>query len=305
MENNTDQPQSQFARLNQVTTASKYFALALFIILPFLGGYVGYHHALSSMAVSSFVLNDQSVLSVKNNNLPVKDTVFEDTTDFYYIKTVYPNDPKDTLKVIEQYVKGLVAEKQEEWKMGGEAQRAEAALTIELPDRPKVIYALDVRYSSSTHTKLNTVSYVLRISEMTGGANGNVAITTFTFGNDGVVAIDSILDFSNNKDIALSKLLAVVAVIQNPEAFQDVKQLKEGLGIAYLKSDGVTFDAEACGCDGFFFGSNFQNFSVTETGLTFTFSKFAIAAGAVMTPDISLTWAQLAPFLTKDFAKTL
>jgi len=38
-----------FRKLQQVTTVSKYLALALFITLPFLGGYVGYHIASTSV----------------------------------------------------------------------------------------------------------------------------------------------------------------------------------------------------------------------------------------------------------------
>lgn len=143
------------------------------------------------------------------------------------------------------------------------------------------------------------------VSEATGGANGNVTVTTFTFNKNGQVAIESVLDFGANKDITLSKLLATVAVKQNPEAFQSVEQLRQGLGVAYLKADGETFDATACACDGFLFASNFQNFSITDSGLILSFSKYAIAPGAVMTPDISLTWAELAPFLQPAFARTL
>lgn len=290
------------SRVNQVTTFSKYVALTLFVSLPFIGGYVGYQLGQKQLPATSTI-----VPIVQNTPTPQmpSEVTFEETTDFYTITTVYPDEPKDVSGVMSKYVNELVATKQAEWKVGGPAQQAEAAASAEFPDRPKITYLLDVRYSSTTSMKLGTVSYVFIISEMTGGANGNVVITTFTFDKNGLVAIDSILDFNNNKDITLSKLLASVAVTQNPESFQSVDQLQQGLGVAYLKSDGITLDTEACGCDGFFFGSNFQNFSITDTGLVFTFSKYAIAPGVVMTPSISLTWAQLSPFLTPEFASTL
>lgn len=290
--------------VNQITTCSKYLALGLFMVLPFVGGYIGYQFGLEQIqtATTPGGLVPEVVLPEQNMSVDVS---FEETTDFYTITTVYPREARDTAGVMAEYVKGLVSAKQTEWKMGGETQLAEAAVSAEFPDRSPVTYVLDVRYASSTSMKLGTITYVFLVSEVTGGANGNAVITTFTFTADGQVAIESILDFANNNDIALSKLMAEVAVIQNPKAFQDTDQLKEGLGIAYLKSDGVTLDTIACGCDGFFFGSNFQNFTVTDTGLTFTFSKYTLAPGAVMTPDISLTWAQLAPYLQPDFARSL
>ena len=48
MENNTiesSKVESAFSSLHQVTPLSKYLALILFIILPFLGGYIGYVYA--------------------------------------------------------------------------------------------------------------------------------------------------------------------------------------------------------------------------------------------------------------------
>lgn len=40
-----DLKQTQFSHLNKVTPVSKYLALALFVMLPFLGGWVGYTYA--------------------------------------------------------------------------------------------------------------------------------------------------------------------------------------------------------------------------------------------------------------------
>jgi hypothetical protein len=295
---------SRFKRAHEVTTFSKYFALTLFVILPFIGGYIGYQYGKMQKLVETVVAVPHFDTVMKPDVVP-GDVTFTEETDFYAITTVRPKESKDVNDVMAQYVDGLIAAKQTEWKIGGPIHLAEQEVSADFPDRPKVTYVLDVRYSSTTSQKLGTVSYVFMITEMTGGANGNVAITTFTFDKNGQVAIDSILDYENGKDIALTRLLAEVAVEQNPLAFQSRDQLMQGLGLAYLKSDGVTFDAVACGCDGFFFPSNFQNFSVTDSGLTFTFSKYAIAPGAVMTPEISLTWAQLAPYLTATWGSNL
>ncbi len=40
-----EQKTSFFAPLTKVTTFSKFFALALFIVMPFVGGWIGYHYA--------------------------------------------------------------------------------------------------------------------------------------------------------------------------------------------------------------------------------------------------------------------
>lgn len=304
MENTTNQTVSKLGRAQEVTTFSKYLALILFIVMPFVGGYIGYVYGKASVLKAVVI---PTVVEVTESSVSAvsEDTLFEELTDFYTLTTVYPNDTRDKTEMMAAYVNGLITAKQTEWKQGGDVEQVEAAISTEFPSRPKVTYVLDVRYSSTSSQKLGTVSYTFLVSEMTGGANGNAAVTTFTFDDAGVIAIDSILDYDNYKDIALTRLLAEVAIKQNPEAFQSTDQLLQGLGLAYLKSDGVTFDSKACGCDGFFFPSNFQNFSLTDTGITFTFSKYAIAPGAVMTPDITLTWAELAPFLTEAFSKRL
>lgn len=307
MDNNSNLSVSKLGRAAKVTTFSKYLALALFVVMPFIGGYIGFLYGQASVAEVMSIETGLSMPVSPETQSPAVTTevILEDTTDFYTIKAVYPSESKDSAGLMAEYVKALVATKQAEWKIGGDVQKAEAKASIDFPDRPKIVYELDVRYSSTSSLKLGTVSYSFMISEMAGGASGNVAVTTFSFNKNGVVPIDSILDYENNKDIALTRLLATLAVTQNPDVFQNSDQLQQGLGLAYLKSDGVTFDAAACGCDGFFFPSNFQNFSITDTGLTFTFSKYAIAPGAMMTPDISVTWVELAPYLTTEFANNL
>lgn len=45
MEPEINQPEGHFAPLKKVTPLSKYLAMTLFIILPFVGGLIGYTYA--------------------------------------------------------------------------------------------------------------------------------------------------------------------------------------------------------------------------------------------------------------------
>ncbi len=294
------QKKNVFTPLLTVTPLSKYVALGVFIILPFVGGIVGY-----SVGVAEYKNRMDTLPFPVYQAATAPSTAsitITDSTDFYDISVVYPVDARDTDKVIENFVRDLVEETQQAWRVGGEMYQAEAAVTAEFPDRTPVRYLLDVSYSSTSNTQLDTTSYVLTISEMTGGANSNVAVATFTFGPNGQVAIEDVIDLASGTNaITLSRALATAAKEQNPSLVAATAQLEEGLGIAFLKADGVTFDPVACACDGFFFGSNFQNFSITDTGITFTFSKYAIAPGVAMTPSISLSWQELAPYLTGSY----
>ena len=42
METRINDAESRFVPLQKVTPVSKYFALALFIVMPFIGGWIGY-----------------------------------------------------------------------------------------------------------------------------------------------------------------------------------------------------------------------------------------------------------------------
>ena len=293
--------QTHIHPVNQITSFSKYLALVLFIILPFIGAFVGYQYAKSQSGVTLQVL-DSGIPSVPQSaHSEFSDIVISDTTDFYYINAVYPVIKNDREDVVKKYVTGLVAEKQTEWKKGGEAYTAEMDVARDFPDRPKVQYALDIRYSSSTVEALKTTSYVFLVSEMTGGANGNAVVTSFTFDDAGQVAIEEILNFDSSNDIALTRLLKTAAISQYGSLYMSDPMLSEGLGLAFLKPDGVTFDSVKCACDGFLFASNFQTFSLSDIGITFSFSKYAIAPGVVMTPEITLTWSELKPYLTPAY----
>ncbi len=224
----------------------------------------------------------------------------EDITSFYTITAKFPLDTRDTLNVVEEYVEHLVAQKQEEWRIGGEAYTAEQQVSTDFPDRPAMIYELNINYKSFASERFQTVSYLLGSYEFTGGAHGLTIPATFTFGSQGRIAIEDIIDFvSNRNDILLTRLLAQKALAQLGD-MTNKTMVDGGLGLAYLASDGITFNRDACRCDGFFFPSNFQNFIIEDDGIVFVMNQYQVAPYAVGMPEILFTWDELGPFLNLE-----
>ena len=58
---------------------------------------------------------------ITNNKIETIETKknITETTDFYTIKAEYPIEPWDKDGVLEQFVKQIVDQKKEEWKIGG------------------------------------------------------------------------------------------------------------------------------------------------------------------------------------------
>jgi hypothetical protein len=226
------------------------------------------------------------------------DVTINDTNAFYKIKAVYPNEPKDTKNVMKDFVTNIVNKEKEDWKIGGEAYNSEKKVASDFPDRPLMQYELNIQYKKFTSTKFDTVSYVFQNYEFTGGAHGNTALTTFTFGVNGLTNIEDILDLSsNNNDIKLTKIVEKkLETILGQNLNQDM--LDGGLGLSYLSKDG-TFDSVKCQCDGFLFPSNFQRFKITDEGIVFIFEQYQVAPYAVGQPEVLMSWKELEPFMKK------
>lgn len=222
-----------------------------------------------------------------------------DKNDFYDIEATYPVEALDKNSVLENFVTSKVEEKKEQWKVGGEAYNEEKKIEKDFPDRPKMQYQYFISYKKYESKKWGTVSYAFTIYEFTGGANGNMTVTTFNFDGQGLVLIDNILDLStNNNDIAVTKILRD-KLLTRENASSDM--INEGLGLAYLKADGKTLDQKKCNCDGFFFPSNFQNFIVEDDGLRLIFNKYQVAPGSDGLPEVVLTYDSLKEYLLAPF----
>lgn len=244
--------------------------------------------------------------------LPAEKTISE-KSDFYTITAVYPEESLDTEGVMKQFVTEQVAQRMEAWKTGGDVYMQEKQLEQDFPDRPKMVYTLDIKYETIASPRNGTLSYIFHIGEYTGGANGDERVQTFTFGATGLLTVESFLNIAGygagtgnvnmGNDLTLSRLLLDKAAA-DATVFPDKDITREGLGLAYLKEDGVTLDHTLCNCDGFFYGSNLQNFAVTDTGMTFYFGKGAISIRAAGVVSIALTWRELEPYLQDSFTPT-
>lgn len=222
--------------------------------------------------------------------------VLADSTSFYTLSVEYPEESRDKDQVMKAFALNRYQEKKEEWKTGGTLYEEEQKVSRAFPDRADIKYRYDMGFERFAADSLGTVSYLFTTYEYTGGANGNTLVNTYCFSRDNrLVKIEDILDFSGNKDIALSRLLAERALSDTTLFFKDF--VEGGLGLAYLKSDGVTLDKAKCRCDGYFFGSNFRNFVIEDRGITFYFDKYTIAPGAAGITRISLSWNDLRPYL--------
>lgn len=255
-------------------------------------------HYLILLFVVSICL--QSCFNNSGNSVTERKVVLEDSTSFYAISVTYPLDRKDAEGVMKKFASERFDEKREEWKTGGEIHKEELLLTKEFPDRTVIKYTYDLDFKGEIADSLGITSYLFTTYEYTGGANGNTTVNSFAFTKDKKqLHIQDILSFEDNKDIELSKLIATTALSDTTLFFKDF--VYDGLGLSYLKSDGVTLDKAKCECDGFFFGSNMQNFVVKNSGIQFYFSKYAIAPGVAGVTSVFLTWEQLKMYLNPKF----
>lgn len=226
-------------------------------------------------------------INMSNQEKAPAETATEQLTDStanYVIKASYPKDAQDKEAVIKKWVELKVSDKKMEWKNVKEGTNV------------YIIGFTTVKSDSS-----QTVGYVMNEYENTGGASGNQKVTSFSFRNNQLLDIQQILNFSNNNDISLTKLLAAQAS-KDTMTFS-APMYNESLGLNFLKADGVTVDKEKCKCDGFFFGSNFQCFVIRNEGIGFVFGKYVVGPGSSQTPEILLDWKTLEPYLQPGFSR--
>lgn len=228
--------------------------------------------------------------------LKVEKKTFTDQNDFYSITAEYPKDVRDKNNVIENWVKQNIQQIQNEWKIGGEVYNSEKQIDQDFPDRAKINYEYNVTYTTHETQNKKFVSYVLNTYQFTGGAHGMSVVNTFTFDKNGEIDIEEVLDLANGNGVKLTKLLAKKVLAQKSEVINET-MLQDGLGISYLKSDGITIDKEKCHCDGFYMGSNFQKFYISDNGITFLFDPYQIAPYAAGIVEVTLSWEDLQPYL--------
>lgn len=234
-------------------------------------------------------------------NQPEKSKVFsfQDVNEFYDIEADYPKEDWDKKDEMKGFVDFVVKQKQTEWKIGGELYNEEQKLTKEFPDRPKMQYQLGISYSVSSSNKFKTKTYVFNSYEYTGGAHGGTGLATFTFNKDGRIMIEDVLNMEGSNDIEVSKLIAKkLEVSLGENSSKDT--IYTGLGLSFLNPD-YTLDKTKCNCDGYFFGSNLQNFVITDLGIKFLFGQYQVAPYAVGMPEVLLTFDELKAYLKDSY----
>lgn len=281
--------------------------IALVIILAAWFAYAAAYRAVSDSRKVLIQKTPDKLMASSSQMEASKKPEFETldkSSDFYRISAKIPRESWDTKDEMRQFVYGLVQQREEDWKVGGAIYEEEKKIGKDFPDRPKMTYSMNIAYQKIVSEKKETVSYVLLIGEYTGGANGSETVQTFTFDKNGRIGLESFVNISGEQllngklipnDIVLSRLLLEKAAADT-EHFPIKDMISNGLGLSYLKSDGVTLDLKKCNCNGFFYGSNLQQFAVTDEGMRFYFNKGAITAGAAGSVNILLDWESLKPF---------
>lgn len=243
--------------------------------------------------------NNELDSSEDSNTEAFKEEIFNESNDFYTIKANYPIDTWDKSGETRQVVNIWINNAREDWKIGGEIYNNQKVLESKYPDMSKMQYELYIDYATATSQKLGTHSYILSKYEWTGGAHGMTSITTFNFNNNKRILIEDMVDL-NKYDIPLTKILKRYLISSIGKENLDENMMNRGLGLAFL-DENDNFDQAKCGCDGFLFAANFQNFMILDEGIKFIMDTYQVGAGALGNPEAIIPWSELKPFLNKDF----
>jgi hypothetical protein len=215
------------------------------------------------------------------SDIRTADIEIHEKTNSYTIDAKAPHEDRDTENKIGAYIDQLIVDKKADW----ESTTGKEAETLR---------TLTIDVTKHTSTTRDLVSYVVTAYAFSGGAHGDTTTHVLTFGKNGYKTPEEILNFE--KDLELTKLIYAHA-LKDTNLLLEKDTLAKGLGVAYLKKDGTTFDAEKCGCDGFFFGSNLQEFFFDGATAHFLFAPYTIAAGAVGTVEIEVPLVELEPYM--------
>ena len=212
---------------------------------------------------------------MQNQAATTTDIVIKDETDFYEISANYPKDIRDKNLIIQKDVTNIVNVKKEEWKTGGSLYNEEQNIKAQYPDRPSIKYELNIQYDKYESQSKNTVSYVFKSYEFTGGAHGNTGLFTYTFDEKGLIYVDSFLNLTDDNAKALTNLIKEKLIISLKDLYNP-SMLDSGLSGIH---------------------TNFDNFVVLDEGIKFIFGQYQVAPYAAGMPEVMLTWGELKSYL--------
>jgi hypothetical protein len=259
---------------------ARIITIIIFILIAY-----GLSHIAESPAASN------AVLPVKN----FSEITDSEKTDFYTLDAKYPSDPLDRNNNIKTWAESIISKTKEDWKTGGETQQAELELAKQFPDRPAMQYNMNIDYTKHVSQKLGTVSYVMQHYEFTGGAHGNTNLKIFNFNKNGSIVLSDVLIITNENHTSLAKTIRE-KLLENLGDMADESMIRDGLDCE-LADDAP----EEIFCDHHALRNNLEKFYITDTGITFVFGQYQVAAYAVGMPEVTLSWSELGPFMNPEF----
>ncbi len=231
--------------------------------------------------------------------VPIEHRSHSYSSPFYHMSVEYPIEQWDYDDHLKRYVDEVVAFYKRDWSAGGMHYEDEMLIREQDPDRQYPKFELNIRFDKFSSDNLTTHSYLFYIYVHTGGANGMTTVESFNFNDNGLISQSHFFHISQKQEIQLTRLIAQKA-LSMPDVFEK-HYLWQGLGLNYLKTDGVTIDSTKFIRNHFHFKDNFKSFVICDEGVHFYFDKYKISQGSAGTPSVLLEWQQLTPFVNKEF----
>lgn len=211
--------------------------------------------------------------------------LFIDSSDTYVIKAKYPLLNQDNGNEIKEMIDMIISQEKENWKEEESHQKTGS--------KKKENIELLIDYESFESQNPKTKSYLIK-SVSKYGTSETTNVYTLVFLNNKKVDIESFLNLED--DLQLTRFLKEQALKQDKNL--NPKLLDRGLGLSYLKPGTDILNDNV---DGYFYGSNFWNFTVDDSGLDFYFVSGDIAPKEDGIQKIRLSWEQLKPYLIDSF----
>jgi hypothetical protein len=233
--------------MNRPTSKTTLIILLVLVLVAI--GLVFYFHKGTAKDVTVPVVTETTPVSPTPANWPsaiVKDVTIKDDASYYSIDAVYPQVKDDVINgYFKDFVTKSIAQFKDDtsWAAGDGASAAPAEASS---------LSLDIKYTEQKSSRAD--NFIFSITTYTGGAHGLQATQTFSFSPTGQQIMLASL-FKNG----ITGLKTVVPYVQQqlgkqPDA--DTQMIK----------DGTDPTAE-----------NFQNFVITDEGITFIFDPYQVA----------------------------
>lgn len=239
-------------------TSKTTLILLLALVLAVIGLVLYLHHGDEN--VESVNVPETTPVSTTPTEWPsakVKDVVISDKASYYTIDAVYPQVKDDVITgYFKNFVDSAIASFKDDtsWAAGDGANAAPAEAGA---------LSLDIKYTEQKSAAAD--NYVFSITTYTGGAHGLQATKTFSFSPTGQQIMLAAL-FKNG----ITGLKTIAPYVRQTLAQQPGADTQ-------MINDGTAPTAD-----------NFQNFVITDDGLTFIFDPYQVAPYAAGTQTVKV-----------------